>query len=139
MRGKKKCKILKEIRKRIADENDIPYEIRNCNYQGDCSGTCPKCEGELRWLEYQLKKKEELGQPVKINARNLEDYDVPDKGSNNISDELSDVSVSKPSTETGADSISLKPPSSPEQKDSDMEHVHLLGYLYVKDISYESC
>ena len=27
MKGKDKCRILKQIRKKIADENDIPYVI----------------------------------------------------------------------------------------------------------------
>ena len=46
MNGKSKCKILKEIRKRIAEENDIAYVTSECQYQGECSGTCPKCEAE---------------------------------------------------------------------------------------------
>ena len=49
MRGKDKCKILKEIRQRIADENDIPYVTRECSYQGECTGTCPRRKaGERR-------------------------------------------------------------------------------------------
>ena len=54
MRDKDKCKILKEIRQRIADENDIPYVTRECSYQGECTGTCPRCESELRYLDQQL-------------------------------------------------------------------------------------
>lgn len=54
MLGKQKCKILKEIRQRIADENDIPYITKECTFHGDCSGTCPRCESELRYLEKQL-------------------------------------------------------------------------------------
>ena len=50
MKGKNKCKILKEIRQKIADENDIPYVTRECTYRGDCKGTCPKCEAELLYL-----------------------------------------------------------------------------------------
>ena len=44
MLGKQKCRILKEIRQRIADENDIPYVTRECSFQGNCRGTCPKCD-----------------------------------------------------------------------------------------------
>ena len=29
-RGKRICKILKELRKRIADANEIPYKIEEC-------------------------------------------------------------------------------------------------------------
>ena len=68
MKGKNKCKILKQIRQRIADENDIPYVTRECTYQGDCKGTCPKCEAELRYLEQELEKRRRLGQSVAIAA-----------------------------------------------------------------------
>ena len=68
MKGKNKCKILKEIRQRIADENDIPYVTRECTYQGDCKGTCPKCEAELRYLEQELEKRRRLGKSVAVAA-----------------------------------------------------------------------
>lgn len=68
MLGKAKCKILKEIRQKIADENDIPYVTRECTYQGDCSGTCPRCESELRYLERELEKRERLGKKVALGA-----------------------------------------------------------------------
>lgn len=68
MKGKNKCKILKEIRQRIADENDIPYVTRECSYQGECKGTCPKCEAELRYLEQELEKRRRLGKSVAVAA-----------------------------------------------------------------------
>ena len=68
MKGKNKCRILKEIRQRIADENDIPYVTRECSYQGECSGTCPKCEAELRYLEQELEKRRSLGKAVAVAA-----------------------------------------------------------------------
>lgn len=68
MRGKNKCKILKEIRQKIADENDIPYVTQECTYQGECKGTCPKCEAELRYLEQQLAKRQRLGKTVTVAA-----------------------------------------------------------------------
>lgn len=68
MLGKAKCKILKEIRQKIADENDIPYVTRECTYQGDCSGTCPKCESELRYLERELERRQRLGKAVAVTA-----------------------------------------------------------------------
>ena len=66
MLGKQKCKMLKEIRQRIADENDIPYVTRECSFQGECSGTCPKCESELRYLEKQLSLRQSLGKRVAV-------------------------------------------------------------------------
>ena len=68
MAGKKKCKILREIRRRIADENDIPFVTEECRYKGDCTGTCPKCESELRYLERQLEKRRALGKTVTVSA-----------------------------------------------------------------------
>ena len=66
--GKKKCKMLREIRRRIADENDIPLVTEDCKYKGDCKGTCPKCESELRYLEEQLEKRRSLGRKVTVSA-----------------------------------------------------------------------
>jgi hypothetical protein len=60
-KGKQTCKILKEIRKQIAAENDIKLVIEECTYQGDCLGTCPKCEAEVRYLERELEKRQRLG------------------------------------------------------------------------------
>lgn len=60
-KGKQTCKILKEIRKQIAAENDIKLVIEECTYQGDCLGTCPKCEAEVRYLELELEKRQRLG------------------------------------------------------------------------------
>ena len=68
MLGKQKCKILKEIRQRIADENDIPYITRECTFQGDCSGTCPRCESELRYLESQLALRSSMKKSVTVAA-----------------------------------------------------------------------
>lgn len=66
--GKKKCKMLKEIRQKIADENDIAYVTSECKHKGDCLGTCPKCEAELRYLEEQLELKRKAGQAVAVAA-----------------------------------------------------------------------
>ena len=54
-RGKQTCKILKEIRRQIAEANDIEFVTSECRYKGDCLGTCPKCEAEVRYLEQQLR------------------------------------------------------------------------------------
>lgn len=56
--GKQICKILKEIRQRIAEENDIELITSECTYKGDCLGTCPKCEAELRYLEQELARRQ---------------------------------------------------------------------------------
>ena len=68
MFGKEKCRILKEIRQKIADENEIPYVTQECRHQGDCSGTCPRCESELRYLEQQLERRAALGKRITVAA-----------------------------------------------------------------------
>ena len=65
-KGKQTCKILKEIRKQIAAENDIDLIIEECTYQGDCLGTCPKCEAEVRYLERELEKRQRMGKAAVI-------------------------------------------------------------------------
>ena len=60
-KGKQTCKILKEIRKQIAEDNDINLVIEECTYQGDCQGTCPRCEAEVRYLERELEKRQRIG------------------------------------------------------------------------------
>lgn len=45
---RRKCDVLKDIRRRYCKENNIGLKIEDCNYQGRCTGTCPKCEEELK-------------------------------------------------------------------------------------------
>lgn len=61
-KGKQTCKILKEIRKQIAADNNIDLVIEECTYKGDCLGTCPRCESEVRYLERELEKRQRMGQ-----------------------------------------------------------------------------
>jgi len=65
-KGKRTCKILKEIRAQIAAENDIAFVTSECKHQGDCAGTCPKCEAEVRYLEKELEKRIRLGKAVTV-------------------------------------------------------------------------
>ena len=70
-RGRRTCKILKEIRKQIAEKNDIEYVTSECTFQGECEGTCPKCEAELRYLENELNKRRQLGKVVAVAGISL--------------------------------------------------------------------
>lgn len=56
-KGRETCNILKEIRQQIADHNNINFEPSECHFEGECQGTCPKCESEVRYLESEIKKK----------------------------------------------------------------------------------
>ena len=71
MKGKQTCKILKEIRKQIAEENDIELVTSECTYQGDCKGTCPKCEAEVRYLERELEKRQRMGKAAVFAGMSL--------------------------------------------------------------------
>ena len=69
--GKKICEHLKVVRKKIADANDIPYEMTECTHQGPCAGTCPKCESELRYIENQLTLRRAAGKAVSLVGLSL--------------------------------------------------------------------
>ena len=66
MKGKQICKALKEIRLNIAKSNDIDYIPAECNHRGDCSGTCPQCEKEMRYIEQQLLRRQTLGKAAVV-------------------------------------------------------------------------
>lgn len=55
-RGKEKCELLKSIRLLVADKYGLDYKPSECTHQGDCSGTCPKCDAELKDLQRQLEE-----------------------------------------------------------------------------------
>lgn len=60
-RGKTICNQLKAIRRSVAEANGIPLEIKECTHQGDCRGTCPRCEAEVRYIEHELLRRKSLG------------------------------------------------------------------------------
>ncbi len=64
--GKNICNQLKEVRKRIAEENDIPLETEECTYKGECRGTCPRCEAEVRYLENALADRLRIGKVATV-------------------------------------------------------------------------
>lgn len=64
--GKQICKILKEIRRQIAEANDIEFITSECRYKGDCLGSCPRCEAEVRYLEQQLRARSLAGKTVAL-------------------------------------------------------------------------
>lgn len=64
--GKNRCEYLKEVRRQIATENGIPLVQRECTFKGECSGTCPFCEAELRYLEKELHRRKTLGKAVTV-------------------------------------------------------------------------
>ena len=66
VKGKSTCKLLKDIRQQIADANGISYQPKECHHKGDCAGTCPACEEEIRYLERELKVRKGNGFGMKV-------------------------------------------------------------------------
>ena len=66
VKGKSTCKLLKSIRQQIADANGISYQPKECHHKGDCAGTCPACEAEIRYLERELKASKGNGFGMKV-------------------------------------------------------------------------
>lgn len=66
MNGKTTCNTLKAIRKQIADANGIPYEPVVCNHKGNCLGTCPACEAEVRYIENELARRKKQNGELNI-------------------------------------------------------------------------
>ena len=65
-KGRSTCKLLKSIRQQIADANGISYQPKECHHKGDCAGTCPACEAEIRYLEGELKARKGNGFGMKV-------------------------------------------------------------------------
>lgn len=68
MNGRDKCELLNEIRQKIAEKNNIEFDFDECTFEGECSGTCPKCESELEYLEMELKKKQYKGEKIELEG-----------------------------------------------------------------------
>lgn len=65
-RGRNICNTLKAIRKQIADANGISYSPEECHFKGECKGTCPKCEQDVRDLEHELHLRQMAGKAIKV-------------------------------------------------------------------------
>ena len=71
MNGKKICEVLRGIRQDIASANGIEYTPAVCNHKGDCSGTCPRCESEMRYIERQLRLRRAMGKAAVVAGLTL--------------------------------------------------------------------
>ena len=64
--GKHICNALKTIRLDIARANGINYAPRECHHEGDCAGTCPACESEMRYLEREIARRRAHGKAALV-------------------------------------------------------------------------
>lgn len=69
--GKFICNQLKQVRLDIARANGIKYVPRECHHEGDCEGTCPACESEMRYLEREIARKRSMGKVALIAGVSL--------------------------------------------------------------------
>ena len=70
-RGKHICNTLKAIRLDIAHANGIEYAPIECHHKGNCSGSCPACEGEMRYLEREIARRHTLGKAALVAGLSL--------------------------------------------------------------------
>ena len=82
--GHEKCEKLREIRRKIAEANDIKFEPVKCDHNGPCFGTCPVCDEEIKYLDEQLQKKKKQGEDIVLNG--LAANEVRESGCNLESD-----------------------------------------------------
>lgn len=66
MKGKEICRYLKNIRRQIAESNHIALDIPECTFEGECRGTCPRCEAEVGFLERALAQKSGWQQALSV-------------------------------------------------------------------------
>lgn len=64
MNGKEKCELMRNIRKNIAEKNNLFYTPCECNHEGDCPGYCPMCDKEAERLMNKLKEEMVLELPI---------------------------------------------------------------------------
>lgn len=73
--GKKKCKILREIRKHIAEDNGIIYLSKDCGSDSFyCDGHCAITQAEEKYLENEINDKASKGQRIRIGLKSLMKY-----------------------------------------------------------------
>ena len=66
MNGKKKCELLRSIRKHIAELNGIAYTPTECHHEVCSTGTCPMCDAEAEHIMTELEKLETEGKTILI-------------------------------------------------------------------------
>lgn len=76
MTGKEKCNLLRQIRKEIAESNGIVYLTSECTYSGECKGTCPKCDAEIRYLDAEIQRLAREGKAISLAGLSLKTFET---------------------------------------------------------------
>lgn len=87
MTGKERCEFLRNIRKNIAEMNDLDYTPSVCTHEGWCPGFCPVCDREAADLMRQLERKEAAGCQIHIDVESIKALDAMAKDSFNEDDD----------------------------------------------------
>ena len=65
MNGIKRCEMFRSIRKRICENNGIPFEEEKCRLMRvDCLGTCPACDRSMERIGNLLAEMERSGKEI---------------------------------------------------------------------------
>ena len=130
MIGKSICKYLKSVRRAVAEANGIDLEIPECTFDGECSGTCPRCEAEVRMLEQELSTRQRMAQKVAVLgvAAGLSLIGMPNAAAQNITPSPTQVSETH-----GIDSVeySIKGYVPPVFDNNDSIHCITIGCIAV--------
>ena len=86
--GKFICNTLKVIRLDIARANGIEYSPCECHHEGDCAGTCPACESEMRYLESEIARRRLLGKAALVAGVSLAVSSLTATAANNASQQV---------------------------------------------------
>lgn len=130
--GKSICKQLKAVRQRIAEENDIPLEQRECTYEGPCRGTCPRCEAEVQYLERALASRLKLGKAATVAGLSLS-LAACGNGQGGPLVEADSLSEGEVFEEVGPEDTLTPPPLPP---DSALPEPELEGIVVLGDPNY---
>ena len=71
MNGIERCVLFREIRKRLCENNGIPYLEEHCPTPNkNCIGTCPECDHWLERLNAHLEIKRQNGETINYKGIN---------------------------------------------------------------------
>jgi hypothetical protein len=59
------------VRFKVASQNGINYQPHECTLEGECLGTCPKCEEEAEFVMNELRKMYKEGKSIHIDPISL--------------------------------------------------------------------
>lgn len=76
MTNEEKRALLRDLRRKLAEMNDIVWLSSDSACQNGCSGECPACRAELRYLETEINRRAAQGKAILLCRGNAEE-DVP--------------------------------------------------------------